>query len=393
MAIMLALFSAILISAAGAAVTFSDLTNKQSNLQAHADAISLATANYLSEGRGAKSKAKEYTRQYNATELQTGENCKVKLDIETATSIATCKGRLKNAFSGFIGKKRLVYTAESTATMAVPKANEISFVFDISESMNGQEIRDLRRGLRALVNSNAFTHPDSKLSLIPFAATVRLSDRFQNKVANPSGYAASGGVYNGCFEPKATDLNTDFRTVSNLNLLPSTGINVNRKYCPPLEMSPLYHVEPKSHDVRRLIQNISTSWGTGSSDALMWGYRSLDPAMRGVLSDNPLYPLDKTKSTKHLIFMTDGKPSPGRTTMTKQQARERFDEFCKNIPFQYYDIHVHMINYNSNLSGVGIQRLKNCVKGSGKYYEADVGDLPSIINEISGRAEQLRISN
>lgn len=393
MAIMFALGSTMLFAGVGAAISMSDLHTQRSNLQSHADIISLASAKMLTEGRKGKLKAKQYLNEYNSSELQSHETCKAKLSVTTVTSTINCEGNMKNLFASFVGKDSLKYSVTSTATMAVPKANEISSVFDISESMHGREIKDLKDGLRALINSDAFTHQESRLSLIPFAATVRLSDSFQSKVASPSGFAASGGIYNGCFEPRATDLNTDFKTASNFILLPSTGINVNRRYCPPAEMTPIYHTNPKTSEVRQLIRNIDTTWGTGSSDALMWGYRSLTPDMRGVLSDNHNYPLSSSESIKHLIFMTDGKPSPGRTNMTKQEARERFDEFCEKIPFEANNIHVHMINYNSNLSGVGIQRLKNCVSGSGKYYEVNVGELPSILNDISGQAEELRISN
>ena len=44
------------------------------------------------------------------------------------------------------------------------------------------------------------------------------------------------------------------------------------------------------------------------SDALVWGFRSLDPALRGIMSSEQQYPLAIGQSSKNIIMMTDGRP-------------------------------------------------------------------------------------
>lgn len=392
MAIMFALGSAVLLTLVGSAVSMADLVNKKSELQSHADILSLATAKLLVHDKNGESRANAYLETYSSTELEDRESCEISTSFDPMSSTATCRGTADGFLTLFLGEDILNYSVISTSVLGLPKANEISFVFDISQSMHGQEIADLRNGLRTLIDSNAFDNPQSRVSLIPFAATVRLDQSFQNKIDASSGYLPTDGEYNGCFELEATDINVDFNARNDFTLQPTYNENGKKRFCQSEDMTALFHYRPDHFDIRDLIKNIDTTWGTGSSSALMWGYRSLVPDMAGVLSTAQDYPLSSSESSKHLIFMSDGKPSAGKNVVTPHDPKKRFDDYCAQIPFNQQNIHVHMINYNGNLGSVGVQRMKNCVKGDGKYYEVDVGDLPEVIKQITGQTEELRIT-
>lgn len=398
-AIMSAFAVPVMLIVIGVAVTFTQADNQKVTLQGHADLMSLAIAKL--ESVGDKKGAQKYFTEYTATQLAPTETCRLKINKNPVTAVVSCAGHVDSFVSGLMSKSMLDYSVASTATVSLPEPHEVSFVFDVSDSMAGQEILDLQASLKTLVESDLFEADDSRISFIPFANTVRLDNRIESFVTNGTGYDRSGGVYNGCFDREMTDPNVNLKSNPTFPLV-NTALTTGRIVCPHERMTAVFQKRTDDWGIRDLIENdLELSYGTGLSDALVWGYRSLDPDMRGILSSDNKYPLPSNDdSSKHLILMTDGRPfdvpwtGPREGRSIQISSLARFKEICEGLDFDGKNINFHFINYsNRNLSNEQRTIYQNCVSGEGQFHNVATGDLEDVIGKIASQASPLRISN
>ena len=398
-AIVSAVVMPVMLIGIGAAVTFSDADNKKVSLQGHADLMSLAIAKFeaLDDSKGAS----QYFSEYTASQLAPTETCKYTVSEDPITAVVTCAGHVDSFASGLMSQSILDYSVASTATTSAPEPHEVSFVFDVSDSMVGQEIFDLQASLKVIAESDLFEADDSRISFIPFANTVRLDDRMETFVTSGTGYDRSGGVYNGCFDREMTEPGVNLKSNPNFPLVNSALPN-GRVICPHESMTAVFHKRADDWAIKDLIQNeVELSFGTGLTDALVWGFRSLDPDMRRILSSDNKYPLPSSNNaSKHLIIMTDGRPydrpwvGPGGGAVTQALSLERFKVTCEALDFEKKKINFHLINYNNNkLSDEHLEVFRNCVSGNGEFHNVESGHLKAVVSKITSQASPLRISN
>jgi len=396
-AMMTALMLPVLLVGIGAAVSISDATNKKAKLQMHVDAMSLAMAKI--NNFESKHKAEEYYNNYIANQLDEDATCTQKLDDNPSRATIKCSGEVTSLFAGLMQKKVVPYTVESKALVSTKSTFEVSFVFDVSLSMEGAELAELQSGLKLVTESALFDDKDSRLSLLPFANTVRLGPEFESFVAPGYGYTAAGGVYNGCFDRIATDPSVDLKTDPKFPLV-RNSLDTGKVVCPHQSMTALFHKKATDWDVIDMTKQLDTSFGTGMSDGLVWAFRSLDPSLRGELSSSSSYPLDSfDQSAKHILMLTDGEPydrpwtGPGGGQATRDASLLRFEEVCNALPFAAKDIHFHLINYNNkSLSPAQLSVFENCVAGVGKFYNIDAGGLEEVLSEITEHVSGLRLT-
>ena len=383
----------------GATVTVNEVHTKRARLQIHADIMSLEMAKRRSEFQKAGFGARAYFGEYMNAEMRPDDDCKFKFTGRNpAKAEVTCTGKIDTFLAGFLDDKTVSYSASSTATTATTNIFEVAFVFDVSLSMNGQEIEDLKDGLGKVTESRLFDDVNSRLSLIPFSNTVRLGPEFEQFVTPGTGYAAAGGVYNGCFDRNATDPNVNLKFFPTFPLVRNV-LDSGKVVCQDEKMTAIFHRESSDWDVKDLQNNIETSFGTGMSDALVWGFRSLDPALRGIMSSEQQYPLAIGQSSKNIIMMTDGRPydrpwtGPAGGDVTVQNSLDRLRDVCAQLPFETNNINFHLINYNNNaLSDEHIEVFNECVRGEGEYHNVANGNLASVLEKITYEISSLRIS-
>ena len=390
----------VMLALIGTAISIVDVQNRQSKLQNHTDSMSLMMAKLKKDFTGVEARGAYLV--YINSDLREGESCDFKLRKRrggATTATLNCNGQVDTFLPEFTGLGSLTYSTSATATNS-SDIYEIAFVFDISDSMAGDEMEELRVTLDEFNKSVLFDHSDSRVSLIPFANTVRLGDRFEQFVDPATGYDVTNGAYTGCFDREATDPTINIKTTSGYPLV-NYAIASGREVCPNEDMTAIFHKTTSDWEVKDLPGNIDLAFGTGLSDGLVWGFRSLDPDLRGLLSDDSRYPLQNNINTsKHVIMMTDGRPydrpyvGPGGGDVTKQRSLERFKTVCSQLEFDQKEISFHLINFNNkNLPDETLEIYKNCVKGEGQYYEAKSGELSDIIDLIASKVSTLRISN
>lgn len=398
MVIMAAITLPVLFIGIGATVSYSDATNRRIELQGHADIMSLGMAKKANAFNEAD--AIDYFNEYSSTQLDDSETCNYQLQSNPEQAVVNCSGEIPSFLSGFLMQKTVPYSVTATAALETGSIYEVAFVFDVSDSMVGEEIADLKRSLRTIADSGLFVDNDSRISLLPFANTVRLGPELEKFVTPGTGYAASGGTYNGCFDRNATDPNVNLNSNPTFPLV-INALNNGRVLCPGPDMTAAFHRKATDFVVGEIERNIVTSFGTAMSDALVWGFRSLDPSLRGVMSSDSKYPLDNSSGTsKHIIMMTDGRPydrpwnkGPGGGAVTQKLSLERFESVCSQLPFVEKNINFHLINYsNKKLSNEHLAVFKNCVSGEGEFHDVQAGGLASVISEITNQVSGLRLT-
>lgn len=396
-AVMGAIAAPIALMGIGAAVSMADLSSHKSNLQNHADNMSLAIAKLESASKGRE--ASSYFERYTSSHLKDDEKCEYKTNFSPFETTVSCSGEIPSFMAGVLNKKTLPYHVVASAAMEAANIVEVAFVFDISESMVGQELKELEDSLKVMTASALFQAEKSRLSYIPFANTVRLDDELEDFVTPGTGFAKTGGVYNGCFDRQATDPDVDLTSNPSFPLV-NAALSNGRVVCPDKKMTAVFHKKANDREIQDMQGELEIAFGTAMSDGLVWGFRSLDPDLRGILSSESQYPLDSSSfSTKHVIMMTDGRPydrpysGPGGGAVTQKISLDRFKSVCKKLPFEEKRINFHLINYNNKkLSSEHLDVFKGCVSGVGQFHDVKVGELTDIVELITGQLSDLRLT-
>lgn len=397
-AVLTAFVLPVLLVGIGAAVSYSDGLSSRTKLQNHTDIMSLAMAKITNQDT--KDDAEIYFEEYISTHLSEQADCTYTLEENPSKAIVNCSGEIPSFMGGIMSKKTLPYSVVSKAVISAENIFEVAFVFDVSDSMIGEELEELKSGLSTVADSALFENDKSRISFLPFANTVRLGPEFGGFVTPGSGFEASGGEYNGCFDRVATDANVDLSSNPTFPLV-TTALPNGRRVCPKEEMTAVFHKKATDWDVVDMTNNLETSFGTGMSDGLVWAFRSLDPSLRGVMSSDFNYPLDSAQEVKkHVIMMTDGRPydrpwtGPGGGAVTRALSLARFNETCETLPFDTKDISFHLINYNNNtLSQEAIGIFESCVSGEGRFYNVSKGGLEEVLTKITERVSGLRLTH
>lgn len=230
-------------------------------------------------------------------------------------------------FMNLVGIETLSTPAVSTAEESIGNI-EISLILDISGSMNGSRINNLRPAAKSFVDQIFDSAEEDKvsISIIPYSTQVSLSDDLLSyfNVTNEQ-------TRSNCIEFDASK--GDFTTTA----LSFGNGPTDRKYQRNGHFDPFYKASPPSlmncnpaayskvlpfssdrNQLKAFIDNLQARGNTSIDLGMKWGAALLDPSMQGVVSDmvahNKLpealdgrpYSYDDGQALKIVVLMTDG---------------------------------------------------------------------------------------
>ena len=259
------------------------------------------------------------------------------VDVEAAVSpnlkniSATATLEMPASFMRLFGQKTITIRVESLAVQSIPNV-EIALVLDISSSMRGERLRNLKVAAGDFVE--VVLRPSVKdvtsISVVPFGGSVNIGpslfSRFSAQIENDdtifdpekSEYNIGSAVERGafrfssggeCIELTRADFNVELVPTQSRAQLPNfwRWWN-NHPWCPEAASS----VHFNSNDVQSLKAHLSgmvLSDGTGMDIGALWGLKSLSPKYRGLIggnfSDRPLE-FNSLHSKKVMVIMSDG---------------------------------------------------------------------------------------
>lgn len=332
-AVLFGLSASVLALAAGFSVNVSQLYNAKSSLQSVVDAAVTSTARDLTTGVIKEADADKSVQAFfdandTAGILQAGQVVLDRLIVDKTAKTVQVDAHVDVAlFFPIFGMSDTRRVAAMTTSLYSDKTIEVAMMLDVTGSMAGQKIKDLRTAAANAVDSflggQDPSKPRVRVSIVPYANSVNAgqlaassvyveinaSQRKQapgNTSARPA--SASPRLDNCATERKGADQYSDAGPDSSMvnrdYLLSGFAANTGTAACPVAALVPL---TADAATLKNVIKDLVASGGTAGHIGVQWTWYMLSESWGSVLnaSQRPAK-ADPKKVGKYAILMTDG---------------------------------------------------------------------------------------
>ena len=332
-AVLFGLAASVLALGVGFSVNISQIYNAKSSLQGVVDAAVTSTARDLTTGVIKEADANKSVQAFldaNSTAgiLQANQIVLDKLTVDrTANTVkADVHADVALYFPLFsVGDMQRV--GASTTALYSDKTIEVSMMLDVTGSMAGQKIKDLKaaasNAVDAFLAGQDLSKPRVRVAIVPYANSVNAgalaassvfvetkSSQRKQAPANddPQAVSSSARPDNCATERKGanqyTDAGPDVGMVNRDYLLSSFALNTGTAACPAAALMPL---TADANALKNVIKNFAASGGTAGHIGVQWAWYMLSENWGSVMkaSQRPAK-MDPKKVAKFAILMTDG---------------------------------------------------------------------------------------
>lgn len=332
-AVLFGLSASVLALAAGFSVNVSQLYNAKSSLQGVVDAAVTSTARDLTTGATNEADADTSVQAFLDANSQAGILQADQIVLDRLIVNRTAKTVQVDAhvdvalFFPIFGMSDTRRVAATTTSLYSDKTIEVAMMLDVTGSMAGQKIKDLRTAAANAVDSflggQDPSKPRVRVSIVPYANSVNAgqlaassvyveinaSQRKQapgNTSARPA--SASPRLDNCATERKGADQYSDAGPDSSMvnrdYLLSGFAANTGTAACPVAALVPL---TADAATLKNVIKDLVASGGTAGHIGVQWTWYMLSESWGSVLnaSQRPAK-ADPKKVGKYAILMTDG---------------------------------------------------------------------------------------
>ena len=387
---------------AGFAIDFQLLTTNKAKVQQSLDsAVVAGTRDY--QGGATKSEAGAIVRSYFEAMIATADfplDCTAATvnindtDIEAATRCT-----MDTTLSRVAGINTMGFSIDTATTYGIGKV-DVAFVFDVSGSMQGTRIQDLKIAARDAVDTllpldpKPGTEDDVRLSMVAYNGAFDAGSYFEAATGHPSEQTAYGR-YNGSwytysytstcvFEREGSQAFTDaapgpgqYIKAADVSRLDKCGD------APPLPLT------SNRQQLYNYITALAPEGGTAGHLGTAWGWYTVSPNWTPVwpAASAPLA-YDEPDSAKALILMTDGDfNAVGDTSngSSSWQAKQLCDA-AKNA-----GIIIYSIAFQAPTAGREV--LQYCATGTQNFFTPESGQqLKDAYQNIAASISDLRIT-
>ena len=349
---------------------------------------------------------------------------------------------MPTSFMQIFGVDQLVANAKAEAVQSRTNV-EIALVLDVSSSMNGARLDNLKSAATRFVDNitDDDNAADVSINLVPYGGAVNIGPEFLERYAaaktsnnlDPSEaqYDIGNGVQdarfrfsNGgnCLELEDDDFKGDLISEKSRGQIPLLYRYVTGNAWCPDEKSEVIFNSNNFEAIKDRINEFSLSDGTGTDHGIAWGLNALSPEWRGKLGgDFPNRPADFDDPTtlKVAIIMTDG----GITAQIRQEdpsvadvtnrgdsgnrqniynrgnsthdigrgtASSYFTEACE--AFRENNVVVFTIGFQLNESSDAATLLRNCASVASNHLAVEGLDIGTAFQAIRSSLSTLRVS-
>lgn len=323
-----------LLAVAGFAIDFSRMYSAKVQLRASLDNAVLSAAKINTVGN-----PEELVDNWVRSQMDTNGFGDFAIDVNTNADVnrnarnisASATIELPMLVMQVFGRESAEITVNSVAVQDIPNV-EVALVLDISSSMAGSKLRNLKPAATSFVDTmlEGDAETSTSISIVPYGGTVNIgNDLFErfavseddaSTIVDPteSEYSIGADVAEGafrftgantCIEAQRGDYNDQQMPRRSRSQVPNFWVWWNvHSWCPADESSVLLN----SNDAQALgnhIDDLVLSDGTGMDIGAMWGLKFLSPDFQGDLGGNfnerPLA-YDAPNAHKFMVIMTDG---------------------------------------------------------------------------------------
>lgn len=366
--------------------------------------------------------------------------------IEVSASVT-----VETPFLALIGQRKSVIQASAEAAQEA-KFTEVSLVIDISSSMGGNRIRQLRTASHDFLD--LMLEGDLKkytsINLVPFGGTVNIGPNLMQRYFPTSGYmdgqpASEYGSGNQitrkryrflgarhCIEYRPADFDLYEIPMNSRAQVPHFYYwNRNNPWCPENFVSRMYLNRNNLDGLKAAIDRLELSDGTGMDIGLLWGAKALSPKMRAAAAaDGGLLPghptdWDDKQTQKVIVLMTDGgitaqyrpkdpwknlNPKDYRrgivnargnlqyattrgnmrsSTATQHNSVAYMKTMCDQAKAK--GIIIYTVGFQIRRNTLPDQSLSYCATSPSHYYFVETSDLSAAFKAIASSIKSLRI--
>lgn len=419
-AIMTAAVLAALAMAAGFAINLAQLHSVKSNLRQALDAAVTSTARDITTGKidvnDARDRVELFLKVNSDGDMIGGDRLVLDtlvVDKPSSTVEATAYVDVDLYFPLF-GASDIRRVSNRSAAVYSDKKIEVAMMLDVTGSMGGQKIKDLKaaanNAIDAFLSGQDPAKPRVRVAIVPYANAVN-TGALNNVVYSEQSYTpitaeppklddpVSASAYSAP-DNCATERKGLFQ-FSDAN--PYTAM-VNRDY--RLAFCPSAVLRPLTADIAALkntVKGFSADGFTGGHIGVQWSWYMLSPKWKDVLpkaAQPGAY--DPKKVAKYAILMTDGEfntayagvPKNGSPTNQATLSRTNAEKLCAAMRAE--GIEIFSVGFQlTETSAKGV--MKNCADKDTSsirhYYEASSGtELNQAFLEIARNIERLAIT-
>ena len=408
--------AAVLMLSAGYAVNTAQLYNVKSSLGNALDAAVTSTARDLTTGKietkDARGMVEIFLKANGDLDPVLGD--KFVLDTLVVDQVANTVEATAyvdvDLYFPLFGGSDFRRVRNVSASVYSDKTIEVAMMLDVTGSMGGQKINDLKEAAKNAVDAfllgQDLAKPRVRVSIVPYANAVNTGSlanvvyaekKFTTseppKLDDPKAASASSADDNCATERKGAQQYTDASPYDAM---------VNRDY--RLDFCPQAALKPLSSDIKALkktIKDFQAEGHTGGHMGIQWSWYMLSPNWQDVLP-KAAQPQDHDveKVAKYAILMTDGEfntafagvPKGGNTKNQPSLSRTHAETLCAAMRDD--EIEIFTVGFMLN-SGKTV--LKNCASEDTSsikhYYDTSTGEeLNDAFLEIARNIERLALT-
>ena len=327
-------------------------------------------------------------------------------DVNTDTKTVKAKTtvHVPTTFGAIFGVNKISYTVASSATFNIQDI-ELSLVLDVTGSMRGQKLADLKDASKELIDALMPENggaSEVKIALTPYSTAVN---------AGPLAEVASAGrstdgcvlerdglyAYNDIAPP------ADYSTVTDADIISGTSLNfvanspapqtdIDRfegragYICPNAELVPL---STDRDFLKNTIDTYSANGGTAGHIGIDWGWNMISDSWGALLpGESSPKPYGSKNLIKAIVLMTDG---VFNTSWRNDDSDDQAIALCDAMKEK--DVIVYAVSFKS----ANHPTLRNCAStdsnsGDLLYWDADNGsELTAAFKDIAIRLTNLRL--
>lgn len=413
--LMMAVTAPLLVLASGYGLNIAQISITKSNLLAALDSAVTSTARDLTTGVITKDEARGVVEAFllaNGQRAYAEEGRltldKVEIDPVAKTVEAQASVELDLAFALFGTANRQKITTQSAAIYSDKKV-EVAMMLDVTGSMYGQRLKDLKvaakNAVKLLLGNNKAIHDRVRVAMVPYADAVNAGPLSHTIYVESNRYSSS--------EPPPMPAS---QTVSSVNLCgteregayqftddgPDVAM-VNRdyrlQYCQNAALIPL---TTSQSALETRIDSFVASGNTAGQIGIQWTWYMLSPKWANVLPEaSKPRAYEDEKAAKYAILMTDGEfntafadvPHGQNPRSQTWRSRNYAETLCTEM--KKAGIEIFTIGFALNNSAKPV--MQNCASpdtgGIKHFFDASTGsELDNAFRTIAANIERLALT-
>ncbi len=390
---------------AGVAIDFSRISHVKTRLAAAADAAALAGGRALLDGRLSNAEIEALAARVFTANIDSGRGTVNETFAAPAIQVNRGQGVISIDVSASVPMTIMKVAGFNTVDIPISAATkfdqrdvELSMALDLTGSMGGQKIRDLKSATKDMIDillPNGGTPNKVRIAFAPYSSGVN---------AGSFAWAATGQSTHTCtYEREGFD-NLGEQAPGPGDYLKVRGDSGVHPWATCPSSSPVVPLSSDKAMLKSTVDGYTTGGSTAGHLGTQWAWYLVSPEWAGVFGGDPAAAYNDGRTIKAVVLMTDGifntvgGANYGDFSTQGRQSRDWTEDMCAQMRSR--SIRVYTVGFalddigNSGLRDQVRDMLRNCAGQSDRFFNAEDGQqLRAAFASIAQQLNNLRLTN